>query len=163
MKTKKIVQRNLPLDTEYTLIDSWYSSLEENPQTCQNCGAVICSIAQVKSKDGTFIVGMDCAGTLTGLKDSFAFEYEHKARFAQAKQARVTILKAIKDGARNIQVRTFDNANNFYKEIGAGVWELERVREDGSFNGRNWKQYRAETWSKYVLPMIQNLVTTQTA
>jgi hypothetical protein len=155
--SKKLIQRNLSLlATTYTILGSWYSSLEDNPQTCANCGRVICNIAEVQDADGNkFMVGMDCAETLVGVKDSFDFSHIHKACFAQAKQARAKLLKAKKEGATNFSAKTFTDTNNFYKQIGSGKWDYSLPN-----GGANWKQYPAEVWGNYVLPMIKDLVTT---
>jgi hypothetical protein len=154
-QAKKVIQRNLPLDVQYTLVGTWYSSIEDSACTCQNCGALIANIAEVKSKYGSFLVGMDCASTLTGVKDSLEY-MQHEYRFQQAKQARATVLKALKSGAINLDLKTFEDDKNFYKEVGAGRWHIETMR-NGQFSGYNWKQYPAETWQKYVLPMLQSL------
>lgn len=155
-----MIQRNLPLDVSYELIDSYYNGgIEAGAgECCQNCGRYISNVAIVKSVHGSFHIGMDCAETLTGIKNSFCLEYQHKARFAQAKQARATLLKMKKEGCwKSLGLKTFTDASNFYKEIGAGRWHCERVRKDGSFGGYHWKQYPAETWGKYVLPMIKDI------
>lgn len=156
MKTgKSIIQRNLPTDVEYELIESYYMSMENGGgEICQNCGRFITNVAIVQSKYGSFHIGMDCAATLTGIKDSFSFEYEHKARFNQAKQARTTLLKAIKNGATDLKLKTFADTNNFFKEIGSGMYDYQVSENSGA---HNWKQYPALTWSKYVLPMIKEI------
>lgn len=149
---KKIIQRSLPTDVTYELIESFYSPLIDGGTCCENCGRPISNIAKVKSKYGTFYVGMDCAETLGGIGNSLNFEYVHKARFAQAKQAVSRINKLIKDGYTDLKLKTFDNDNNFYKEIGSGWWHMNK-------NGAGiWKQYPEDTWGRYVLPMIKNLV-----
>lgn len=137
---KKIIERSLPLNVEYTIVDTWYCSIEDGGNICQNCGALISNCAQVESIYGKFTVGMDCAATLSGVKDSLYY-MQHESAFNQAKSARAKILKAIKDGATDIQIKTFTDANNFYKEIGSGLWSYT-VKQGGS----NWKQYPASTW-----------------
>ena len=155
---KKVIQRSLPLEVEYKLIETFYSSIEDGGGcTCENCGAAIANIAIVESKYGKFYVGMDCCKTLTGIKDSLDL-MQHEYKFQQAKQARATIQKMIKKGANIVEVKTFDNTSNFYKEIGSGKWSTSTEPFNAHLN--NWKQYPAETWQKYVLPMIQSLVAT---
>ncbi len=72
----KVIRRNLPINTTYTLIDSFYSGgLLDNPMTCENCGRPIANIGVVKNAEGqTFDVGMDCASTLSGIKDTLGFD-----------------------------------------------------------------------------------------
>ena len=155
---KTIQQRNLPTDVQYQMVESYYNGgIEGAGECCQNCGRFIANVAVVESKYGRFHIGMDCAETLTGIKDSFDFEYQHKARFQQAKGARAAIQKHLKNGLTNLTLKTFTDDQNFYKEVGAGKWELE-VRQGGHI----WKQFPAETWGKYVLPMIQHLAQPET-
>ena len=62
---KTIIQRNLPLDTKYSLIDKHYSSLiDGNGTICENCGRLIANIATVKSGNGkVYNIGFDCLET----------------------------------------------------------------------------------------------------
>lgn len=151
---KKIIQRSLPITTTYTILGSHYNSIEDGGGICENCGKIITNIAEIQSAEGhKYNVGMDCAGTLSGINGSFDFEYIHKANFTTAKSTRASILKAIKEGkVKNLTVKTFEDANNFYKEIGAGKWEYELTK-----GGYNWKQYPADVWQNYVLPMIKDI------
>lgn len=72
----KVIRRNLPINTTYKLIDSFYTGgIIDNPMSCQNCGKLIANIGVIQNKEGeTFDVGMDCAATLSGIKDSFEFD-----------------------------------------------------------------------------------------
>ena len=163
MKTKKITQRNLPLDVTYSIVSTFYSDLE-NGNCCHNCNKLITNIAEVKSERGTYYVGMDCAETLSGIKENFDFEWIHKARFQEAKTARSRILKAKKQHekeGRIVQIiaKTDTTTKNCYKEIGAGYLEILILKKDGSMYTRSWNQYPKENWSNYVLPMIKNLIT----
>lgn len=61
---KSIIQRNLPLDVRYTVIDKKYIPiLEGGGCTCDNCGQLIANIATVKSINGTYKIGFDCLET----------------------------------------------------------------------------------------------------
>lgn len=165
MKTKNIIQRNLPLSQTYTLVETFYRSIEDYGCTCENCGKLISNVAHVKGdKDkNSYYIGMDCASTLTGIKDDyFNFELQAKAAFNAAKSARATLLKTIKQAKeKNIEViikaKTFDDTKNFFKEINSGMWETEST--DG-LKFRNWKQYSAAQWQTHVYPMIKDLLTT---
>lgn len=92
--SKKVVKRSLPIK-KYKIIDTW-STLD--PETvCDNCGKAISNIAKIKSEDGkTYLVGMDCAATLSGIT-SFDIEYWNNA-FKQAKAIRAKLRKFLKDG-----------------------------------------------------------------
>lgn len=63
---KNIIQRSLPLNIKYTIIDKVYIPLEHGCGTsCDNCGALIANIATVRSEDNkTFSIGFDCLETL---------------------------------------------------------------------------------------------------
>lgn len=63
---KTIIQRNLPLDQEYALIDKKYIPLEHGVGTCcANCGQIIANIAVVLGEDQkSYDIGFDCLETL---------------------------------------------------------------------------------------------------
>ena len=64
MATKKIIQRNLPLNVKYSLEGITYISVLDGGCTCDNCGKLISNIATVKSDKGTYNIGTDCLETL---------------------------------------------------------------------------------------------------
>ncbi len=93
-KQKRVVRRNLPINDKYTLIDSFYSSME-NGNCCDNCNKIIANIAVIKNDNNKqYYVGMDCAETLTRLDGL----YNAQLQFAESKAIRAKINKAIKDG-----------------------------------------------------------------
>lgn len=159
----KTIQRNLPIDTTYSIVESFYKSLEDGGDICNNCGKLISNVAIIKDAKGVaYHVGLDCASTLSGIKEDFSFEYIHKSRFNQAKQARATLQKMLKKAKEKnidliIKAKTFTDANNFYKEIGSGMMSTDC--EPFNVNYRMWKQFPSDTWTKYVLPMIKDLTT----
>lgn len=63
---KTIIQRNLPLDVQYIVIDKKYIPLENSfGCTCDNCGKLIANIATVKNTNkDSFNIGFDCLETL---------------------------------------------------------------------------------------------------
>lgn len=63
---KQIIQRALPLNTKYVLIDKKYIPLLESFGTCcDNCGKLISNIATVKNGNGNvFNIGFDCLETI---------------------------------------------------------------------------------------------------
>lgn len=89
---KSIIRRNLPLNDNYIIVDSFYTGGMENACTCDNCNKLITNVATIKnSKDVQFHVGLDCAETLTNLMglDSVRFEFaEMKALVAKANKAK---------------------------------------------------------------------------
>jgi hypothetical protein len=64
---KKIIQRALPITDTYTVHSYSYVSLIDGQGTCcENCGKLISNIVTLKNQKGKkFIVGNDCADTLT--------------------------------------------------------------------------------------------------
>lgn len=62
---KNIIERNLPLDRMYVIIDKKYIPLEHSSAICDNCGRPIANIATVKDSTGKiYNVGFDCMETL---------------------------------------------------------------------------------------------------
>lgn len=160
---KTIIKRNLPLDSTYKIIDSFYSPLE-NGNCCDNCGKPITNIVKVlNEKDVNFYhVGLDCAETLSGISNDFAFNYQHKAAFEDAKQIRVKVLKLIKKAKQDnvvlkITATEFTNTNNYFKEVGSGIIRVES--EPFSPHYSTWKQFRKELFNSHVLPIVKNLIT----
>lgn len=62
---KNIIQRNLPLDKKYILVDRKYIPITEGcGLCCDNCGHLIANIATVKDEDGKqYSIGFDCMET----------------------------------------------------------------------------------------------------
>ena len=100
-KAKKVIRRNLPINDTYTLVDSYYSSMD-NGCSCDNCNKIIANIAVIKNENNeVYNVGLDCAETLTNLHGL----YNAQMQFAEAKGIRAKINKGKKEG-QNI---TFEN------------------------------------------------------
>lgn len=76
--SKAIIQRQLPLNVRYTVIDKKYISLIDGfGCTCDNCGKLIANIATVKSNNGVYNIGFDCLETFllnNNLLDGFTAE-----------------------------------------------------------------------------------------
>ncbi len=106
-KSKKVIRRNLPINKEYKLIDSFYTGgLGENPMICENCGRPIANVAVIEDNDGkTYDVGMDCAETLSSIKNSFEFMGTQND-FKEATAIRNKVRKAVKEGS-TIEVENF--------------------------------------------------------
>ena len=159
-KAKRVIQRNLPITQTYTVLGSSYVGIE-NGCTCDNCGRLIANVAEVKGlNDGrTYSIGMDCAETLSGIKDNFDFEYIHKANFQQAKGARKYILNANKRAKEKglkltVTVRVYGpDAKGFYKQGGIMI----NLDSDKPYLLAGWKQYPLDLGEKYIFPMIKDL------
>lgn len=160
MKAKRVIERSVPLNQGYELISSFYQSIEDGGGcACENCGRLITNVATIKGlSDGReYAIGMDCAETITSIKEDWEFEMQ-KSAFTQAKGARASIQKQIKkltsEGKKfTVKIKTFEDTANFYKSIGAGWWQIDI--ENGP---NNWKQYPEHVWQSHVLPMIKDLV-----
>lgn len=100
---KKVARRNLPLNTTYKIIDSFYTGgLSENPHVCENCGKPIANVGVVENEKGEdFEVGMDCAKTLSGIEDDMKFS-DAEDDFKKSNQIRQKINKAKKDESLKI-------------------------------------------------------------
>jgi len=100
---KKVSRRNLPLNTTYKIIDSFYTGgLSENPHFCENCGKPIANVGIVENEKGEhFEVGMDCAKTLSGIDDDLKFS-DAEDDFKKANQIRQKINKAKKNDSLKI-------------------------------------------------------------
>lgn len=63
---KTIIERRLPLNMQYVLIDKKYIPLENSfGCACDNCGKLIANIATVKNSNGdTYNIGFDCLETI---------------------------------------------------------------------------------------------------
>lgn len=64
---KTIIQRSLPLNINYTLIDKKYIPIEQSAGAycCDNCGKLIANIATVKNTTGDiYNIGFDCLETI---------------------------------------------------------------------------------------------------
>lgn len=76
-------------DTTYRLLDMWYAgSLADGVgMPCQNCGKIITNMAKVKDEQSgrQYIVGQDCAETLTGIGNTEDWE-DRKYSMRQAKR-----------------------------------------------------------------------------
>ncbi len=61
---KTIIERKLPLDISYALIDKKYVSLTDGMGcTCDNCGQIIANIATISDGSRSYNIGFDCLDT----------------------------------------------------------------------------------------------------
>ncbi len=75
MKSKTIIERNLPLSESYRVVSVQHGSVLDGVCTaCDNCNKIISHIVTLQNSKGkTFYVGLDCAKTLT-FSNTSAFE-----------------------------------------------------------------------------------------
>jgi hypothetical protein len=101
---KAIIERALPLNEKYTLLDKKYIPLIESFGTCcDNCGKLISNIATVRSESGkVFTIGFDCLETLL-INNSLLSTGD----IAEYEKARVQIPKVIR-AAKKLK-ETIDN------------------------------------------------------
>lgn len=91
-------RNNLPIDKNYTLIDSYYTGgLENGGMCCDNCNRMITNIAVIKdNNNNSFNVGLDCAEALTnvnGLHNAVMEFKEMKAIRAKLNKAKKSSLE----------------------------------------------------------------------
>lgn len=92
---KAIIQRNLPLNEKYGLIDKKYIPLIESFGTCcDNCGQLIANIATVRAESGNvYNIGFDCLETIlinNSLLDSGSIEQYQRAKIQLPKIIRAS-------------------------------------------------------------------------
>lgn len=102
MKTKKVIQRALPLTVKYSLVSVNYLSLENGGGcSCDNCGKLITNVATVKS-DRVYNTGLDCLETVllnNQLLDNDShvqYLFSDKPAIAKAKSLRAKLLNGLK-------------------------------------------------------------------
>lgn len=94
---KAIIKRALPLTDTYKVHSFSYVSLIDGQGTCcENCGKLISNIVTLENQRGEkFVVGNDCADTLTIDKSKMFFEVQ--PAFAEGKSLRAKIMKYFKN------------------------------------------------------------------
>lgn len=103
-KDKSIIQRALPLDVKYELLEVSYIPVIDGGSSCDNCGKLISNIAHVKSSSGShYHIGMDCLDTvilnneLLNSESYVKYLFSDKPAITKAKSLRAKILKAQKN------------------------------------------------------------------
>jgi hypothetical protein len=154
-----MIQRNLPLDKTYSIVSSRHAGMEEGI-CCDNCNKPISNIAHIKdSDDNHYNVGLDCAETLSGIKDDFQFNFVHKSAFDVARALRKKLLGQIKkyhvDGLSKISItaRQFEtNKGNEY------IVETYCHYPTGRRDYLSYSFHDVENYNNYVFPMIKDLI-----
>lgn len=94
---KAIIQRALPLSDIYKVHSFKYVSLVDGQGTCcENCGKLISNMVTLENQKGErFVVGNDCADTLTTDKSKMFLEVQ--PAFNEGKSLRAQIMKHFKN------------------------------------------------------------------
>ena len=94
---KAIIERALPLNLVYTLIDKTYVPMADSYGcSCDNCGKLISNIATVKNSLGnTYTIGFDCLETL--LINNNILENKSLDEYLNYKSQLPTIIKKSKE------------------------------------------------------------------
>lgn len=149
-------QLNLSLLDTYEIVETW-SNNEMDYLICDNCGMIIRHIAKVKNSHGkVFLIGMDCAKTLTGIKGDFSFEYEHETRFNNAKQCYSKLKKLLSMSESKGII------SKLYISIRESDVYIDHSTEPFNADLRWGKHYDILTYEKYIKPIIAGIVNKMT-
>lgn len=136
--SKKTIQRNLPLHVQYSLISVSYLSIEDGGGCgCDNCGKLITNIANIKSGDKKYNIGLDCLDTLLENnsrlldgEDYLKYLHSDKPAISKAKSLRAKLLSAIKKEPTFQAKGYFDNSDTFGFSFSAETTRQMIVRDE---------------------------------
>lgn len=96
---KAIIQRTLSLTDIYNIHSfSYVPLIDGNGTCCENCGKLISNIVTLENQKGQrYLVGSDCADTLTIDKSKMMFEVN--PAFSEGKRIRARIMKLFKNNS----------------------------------------------------------------
>jgi hypothetical protein len=137
---KAIIERNLPHNDNYKIISYAYVSLiDGNGTCCDNCGKLISNMVTIENQNGVqYIVGNDCANTLTFEKWKLVFEIE--PAFDEGKSLRAKIIKGFK-------------SNKFNQ---AYLYKTNRIILEYTDGGNSMKKIN---YPEITIPYIKDLLT----
>ena len=117
MTSKNIIQRNLPLDVKYSLIDKKYISIEDGGGwCCDNCGRLIANMATVSNEDGKqYIIGFDCLETF--LINNMLLDGKDVSEYQRYKKQLPTFIKKAKELKEYIKNNNANPNNAFLVSI----------------------------------------------
>ena len=131
MKTKAIIQRALPHSSVYTFISASYVPLMDGIGcTCENCGKLIANLVTVENESGKrFVIGSDCADTLTSLKSDVKWVLTGQYAFNEGRQLRAKIQKNLKENKiSGVHIYTCTEGNKFIVfDIIKGGTSMQRI------------------------------------
>ena len=126
---KNIIQRALPLTDTYKIHSFAYVPLIDGIGTCcENCGKLISNIVTLENQHGKkFVVGNDCADTLT--IDKLKMMFEIQPAFNEGKGLRAKLLKHFKSNAiMGSYIYTCNEGNQFLvMQISRGGSAMQRI------------------------------------
>lgn len=126
---KAIIQRALPLTDTYTVFSFAYVPLMDGIGTCcENCGKLISNMVTLENQKGEkFVVGNDCADTLT--IDKSAMMFTVNPAFNEGKGLRAKLLKHFKNNAINgAYIYICNEGNQFLvMQISRGGTAMQRI------------------------------------
>jgi len=121
MIMKKVIQRNLPLDVEYTLVGKNYIPiLDGGGCVCQDCGRLISHIAIVKANKRSYNVGFDCLEKL--LANNFMICNFNLDTLKYYKKQLSTIIRFSKQLLETVNDNKHINGIAFEKPTYASEW-----------------------------------------
>lgn len=131
--------------------------------TCDNCGRSIVNLAFIRgltdSKD--YIVGLDCAATLSGIRDTFELmNFEEDIKIGS--RVRTSLKGKFKKLNSNAKVTlvfyTSVTDKNYWKEVGAGGYRLYVSFKEGDIGTmEKYESFCKKDWENYVFPAIMDL------
>lgn len=115
---KAIIERNLPLNVKYVLIDKNYIPLENSCGTCcDNCGKLIANIATVKNENGNvYNIGFDCLETI--LINNSLLSTNDVAEYEKVKKMIPKVLRFAKQLKETIQLNNGLDGFRFERPAG---------------------------------------------
>lgn len=109
---KNIIQRNLPLNVKYNLINKSYTPLIDSIGcSCHNCGKLIANIATVRAENSedSYLIGFDCLETL--LINNSLLDGKSIEDYQQFKSSLPTFIKHSKEIKESINETNKTNIN----------------------------------------------------
>lgn len=141
---KSIIQRALPLTDIYKVHSFAYVSLIDGQGTCcENCGKLISNMVTLENQHGQkFVVGNDCADTLTIDKSKMMLEVQ--PAFNEGKGLRAKIMKHFKNNTiSKAYIYTGKDGKQFIvMQAASGASSMQRI-----------------IYPEITLPYINNLLT----
>lgn len=153
---KKVIQRMLPLDVKYRLIEVTYLSIEDGGGcSCDNCGKLITNIAHIQNDQGkNYAIGLDCLDTI--LENNNLLEHESYVQYVfsdkpaiqKAKQLRSKCLKMAKQD---------ENWKAIYKEFEDSFGFSFETTRNGMFEPLGWNYTYQLKYKELTLNYLKGL------
>ena len=150
MSTKKVIQRNLDLNKEYSFVSAKYISLVDGSGcSCDNCGKLIANIVIIKDAEGShYNVGSDCATTLQSLQKDYNY-FLNKDIFSEGKSLRAKVNKLVKS-MNDEKINFRDRVKEIYMKGDS----LFFIRND---NSRGFNAIHSEVSKAYIRDLVKEI------